>query len=178
MFPQLSRWILISFAALLVVTFTILSAPAQASAARLLDTNSNACLTCHEDLYYLHDTGKISCITEHADHCVNCHEGNAEVTDREASHLGMLIHPQDNNGQKCQACHPDDTEARLASYESTSGYQKVIKAEPYEPAMQVVSGMQSTPRENEFLQNLPWLIGSIVVFGLWLVLVFLSPQKP
>ena len=79
MLIKLNQWIVALATTLLVVLSLLLSLPTQVSAAPVADLSSNSCLTCHEDLYYLHDMGKAYCLTEHADRCVNCHQGNPIV---------------------------------------------------------------------------------------------------
>ena len=105
MFTKTNRWIVCFDVSLLVVLAAIFSLPVQASA-QTAGTSDNSCLTCHEDLYYLHDTGCWYCMTEaHKDRCVDCHEGNPTSMKVEESHLGMLAHPQENDGAKCLECH-------------------------------------------------------------------------
>jgi hypothetical protein len=156
----------------------MLGVPAVASAAQTTGVTSNSCLTCHEDLYYLHDMGKHYCITEAKDRCVNCHEGDATVMNKDASHLDLIAYPQKDDGAKCEQCHTQDAQARLATFASLGGFKKVIEAHPYTPSIVVVRAFPDVPEENPFLGKLPWFVGTLVLFGLWLALVFLSPQKP
>ncbi|MBI5962352.1 MAG: hypothetical protein HY863_02660 [Chloroflexi bacterium] len=179
MLTKTNRWIFAVAAALLVVLFGILSLPVHVSAAQVTDTTPNSCLTCHEDLYYLHDTGKLYCLTDHSDRCVNCHEGNAALMNKEQSHQGLIAHPQENNGEKCQECHTQqEAQTRLATFESEGGFGAVIKAESYTPLVAVAAGFPDVPETNSFADKLPWLAGALVLFGLWLILFFFSPQKP
>jgi cytochrome c553 len=172
------RWIFVLSAFLFVMLLAIVSVPVSVSAAQEAGAISNSCFTCHEDLYYLHDTGKYYCITEHKDRCINCHEGNANVLNKDESHFGLLAHPQKNDGAKCQQCHAADAQERLATFASLGGYKTVIEVETYVPSTDVKSGFPEGPEENQLVENWPWLAGSIALFGLWLALVFLSPQKP
>ena len=178
MLTKTNRWIFVLSAFLFVVLLVILSAPINAYAAPVTSATVNSCFTCHEDLYYLHDTGKYYCITEHKDRCVNCHEGNANVMNKDESHFGLLAHPQKNDGAKCQQCHAGDTQERLATFASLGGYKTVIEAKAYIPSAEVKSGFPEVPEENQLVENWPWLAGSIALFGLWLALVLFSPQKP
>lgn len=41
------------------------------------------CIACHEDLYFLHDTGKWYCLKESPMSCVDCHGGDPSATTRE-----------------------------------------------------------------------------------------------
>jgi len=174
-----SRLIFVFLAPLFLVAFTILSLSDQESAAPVLEANSNSCLSCHEDLYYLHDMGKYYCITEHKDRCAGCHEGNAAALKKEESHMGLIAHPQDNNGAKCQECHmPQDAGARLAEFASIGGFGTVIKANAYIPSDRFTSGYPKVPEANPLQENLPWVAGALVLFSLWLLLVHFSPLEP
>jgi hypothetical protein len=179
MLTKTNRWIFALSATLLIVLFGMLSLPVQVSAAQLTDATPNSCLTCHEDLYYLHDTGKLYCLTDHTDRCVNCHEGNAAVMKKEESHLGLIVHPQENNGEKCLECHTQqDAQTRLATFESKGGFDTVIKADVYTSPVEVAAGFPDVLETDSFVDKLPWLAGALVLFGLWLILFFFSPQKP
>jgi hypothetical protein len=174
-----NHWIFILTAALFIVLLVINSMPLQVSAAQETQPTSNSCLTCHEDLYYLHDLGKSYCVTTHADRCVGCHEGNAAAMKKEAAHMDLINHPQANNGAKCQECHtPQVAQTRLVQFASIGGFDTVIQANMYTPSGKASSGFPNIPEANSLLENLPWLAGALVLFGLWLMLVFFSPQKP
>jgi hypothetical protein len=164
---------------LLVTALAVLSLPSQASAEKPTDAVENSCLSCHEELYYLHDSGKHCCITEHAARCVDCHEGNKTVMNREESHQGLLAHPQENHGEKCLECHtPELAQTRLAEMASTVGFDTVIKADEYKPVVSPASGFTGSTTVDPLREKIIWVAGSIVVFGLWLVLVLTSPTKP
>jgi nitrate/TMAO reductase-like tetraheme cytochrome c subunit len=171
---------LISIFSVFVFLFLVagLILPVGAFAAPSRDPISNSCLSCHEDLYYLHDSGKYYCITEHKDRCVNCHEGNTSVMKKDESHVGLIAHPQKGDGAKCQQCHPNDTQARLATFASLGGYKPVMEAVSYTPSKTIEAGFPETTESNTFSENLPVMVLGIILFGLWLVLVFFSPQKP
>ncbi|MDO9301495.1 MAG: hypothetical protein Q7T89_08925 [Anaerolineales bacterium] len=171
---KVTRW----FFVLTFILFVgmLLTLPAQASAAQSVGASDNSCLTCHEDLYYLHDTGKLYCLANHTDRCVGCHEGNATVMNKVESHLGLLAHPQENNGAKCQECHtPQDAQVRMTNFEANNGFAKVIKAEAYTLSVEAESGF---PDVAEAMIEWKWAAGASVLFGLWLLLVLFSPLKP
>jgi hypothetical protein len=157
----------------------MLTLPSQVSAEKMIAVVGNSCLTCHEDLYYLHDTGSHCCITEHRDRCVDCHEGDKTVMSQEESHLGLLSHPQENNGAKCLECHtPELTEARLAEMASTVGFDTLIVADAYEPTAPVTTGSTDFLEVNSLRESMIWATGATLLFGLWLLLVIHSPSKP
>ena len=175
---KLNHWIIALATTLLFVLSLLLGLPAQASAAPVADSTSNSCFTCHEDLYYLHDTGKAYCLAEHVERCVNCHEGNPTSLNEEASHQGLIAHPQQNNGQKCNQCHPQDAQVRLETFASLAGYKPVIQASQYTVGAESTNGFPAISEPNALFQSLPWVAGAIVLFGVWLLLVLFSPLKP
>jgi len=174
-----NRWIFVLTAAVFVVLLAMLSVPIKVSATQESKPASNSCLICHEDLYYLHDLGKFYCVTTHADRCVGCHEGNAAAMKMEEAHIGLINHPQANNGAKCQECHtPQVAQTRLVKFASVGGFDTVIQANVYTPSGEVSSGFPDIPEANPLLENLPWLAGALVLSGLWLILILFSPQNP
>ncbi|RJP49484.1 MAG: hypothetical protein C4583_12500 [Anaerolineaceae bacterium] len=168
--------VFIALATLLAITLVLW--PASVSAATTGAPTINSCLTCHEDLYYLHDTGKWYCITEHKDRCVNCHEGDAATMVKDESHSGLMLHPQRNNGEKCQGCHPRDLTTRLAKFASAGGYKTIQETKPYIPSYIDSGAFPSTLASSQIAENWPWAVGGGLTFGLWLLLVLFSPMKP
>jgi len=169
------------------VLFTVLSVgimvldvfPVQASASQMLlqdPLNNSSCYSCHEDLYYLHDTGKAYCLTVYKDHCVNCHSGNPKVMDKDQSHLGLIAYPQKDDGAKCQECHIQDAQARLATFASLGGYKEVVEVTPYTPNNNVAVSIPEMHEATPTGENLPFILGAFVLFGLWLTLVLRSQQ--
>jgi nitrate/TMAO reductase-like tetraheme cytochrome c subunit len=178
MFTKTNRWIFAGFAILFIVAFAALSMTEQASAAPTTTNSTNSCLSCHEDLYYLHDTGCWYCMADaHRDRCTDCHEGNAASFKVEESHVGMLRHPQENNGAKCRQCHAEDVDARLDTFDSKVGFEKVIEPIAYTPVQPTALGFPETAQPG-IAEKLPWVAGGVALFGFWLALVLLSPKKP
>jgi len=179
MFTKTNRWIFVLTVSLLVALTAIFSLPVQASA-QTVGSSDNTCLTCHEDLYYVHDSGCWYCMTEaHKDRCVDCHEGNLTTMKVEESHLGMLPHPQENGGAKCLECHEQSELASvLNTFDANGGFDVVIRAESHAPDYQVEAGFPDVEEVSPLVASWKWLVGALVAFGLWLVLVFFSPLKP
>jgi hypothetical protein len=181
MFTKTNRWMLILTVSLLVVLAAIISQPAQASASQHAGASDNSCLTCHEDLYYLHDTGCWYCMTPaHKDRCIDCHVGNPTSMKVEESHLGMLAHPQENNGAKCLECHEQAVvQTHLVTFEANrGGFNEVIRAEAYTPSAEAEAGFLEVAKVNPIVANWKFLTGTSLIFGLLLVLVLVSPLKP
>lgn len=179
MSTKINRWIPVLIGTILFIAAATLSLPTQAFAAQPASLNDNTCLSCHEDLYYLHDSGKLYCITEQADRCVNCHAGNAVATKEEEAHAGLVLHPQENNGQKCLECHTAKvTQDRLTVFASEGGFKTLIRSDNYIPSAEVITGFPHTPKTNPILENWKWLTGFSALLGLWLILVLFSPLTP
>jgi hypothetical protein len=175
MLAKTNRWIFVFAVLAFVVVVGALSLPARASATQAVQPAANSCLTCHENQYYLYDSGKLYCLTDHTDRCTNCHAGNAATAKKEESHLGLVAHPQENNGEKCQECHTAQiAQERLAVFASQGGFSAVRTADVYTPAVEVAAGFPDVQETTK----LPWMPGAFVVFGFWLTLVLFTPLKP
>ena len=180
MFTKNSHKRLVLFTVFLVGIMVIVVFPIQASASQILSQdplNNSSCYSCHEDLYYLHDTGKAYCLTVHKDHCVNCHSGNPKVMDKDHSHLELIAYPQKDDGAKCQECHTQDAQTRLATFASMGGYKEVVEAIPYTPDNIVEVGFPELHEATPAVEKLPFILGAFVLFGLWLTLVLWSQQS-
>lgn len=81
------------------------------------------CLGCHENLYYLHDTGKWYCLCSLRARCTYCHRGNPDTVIEDEAHLGLVSNPASGDTADCQNCHPDDFEIRLEKFASLAGIQ-------------------------------------------------------
>lgn len=178
MLSKNSRWLAVATIAFLALAIWGLSQPAEVHAARSnFQAADNSCLACHEDLYYLHDIGCWYCMTDaHRDRCVDCHEGNPAAVKEEVAHVGLLNHPQENDGAKCLECHtPEEKESMMATFESArGGFDTVIKAKAYAPSQPVKAGFPVTAEKNPFTNNLGWLAFGVLMFGVWLALVLRS----
>jgi nitrate/TMAO reductase-like tetraheme cytochrome c subunit len=177
MLAKNSRWVVILSMALFAMMILGFSQPADVHAAVNLQTADNSCLTCHEDLYYLHDTGCWYCMTDaHKDRCVDCHEGNPAALKEETAHIGLVKHPQENDGAKCLECHtPEEKDVMISTFESEhGGFDTVVKGEPYTPAHIAKTGFPTITEANPLVENASWLGLGVLLFGLWLALVLRS----
>ena len=86
-------------------------------------SGDSSCRTCHEtegknpvgnqgDWHVQHNSGDL---------CAVCHGGNAQASDQEGAHTGMMTSPLDNPQASCAICHPDDAEERVAHYAAIAG---------------------------------------------------------
>jgi len=132
------------------VTLSLFSFPSMAQARLPLQVNDGSqCVTCHEDLYYLHDTGKAYCLKDAPMACVDCHGGNPAALTKEAAHFNRAAHPVINDDdKKCYECHPVEAEARLDEFRHTAGLSEIKLAATCEPAsLPVTAGFPESQPE-------------------------------
>jgi hypothetical protein len=127
--------ILFALSALLGIAIVTLSlnTPAQAQSIPTHGSENN-CMNCHEDLYFLHDTGNWFCLRESPMRCVDCHGGDPQAVTEETAHLDRAAHPVINEDvSKCQECHPEECNERVELFDQTAGISRVLVAAPYTP---------------------------------------------
>jgi hypothetical protein len=118
--------------ALFTVPFTQ-SVQAQTQTPPALETRDN-CMNCHENLYFLHDTGNWYCLREAPMTCTQCHGGNPSALTQEEAHTGRAAHPVINEDiSKCQECHPEKCYERVELFSQVAGIDEVLVAAPYTP---------------------------------------------
>lgn len=140
--------------------------------------DNGTCMSCHEDLYFLHDTGNWFCLKESPMACVDCHGGNPGAFTKEAAHTDRASHPVLNDDvSKCQECHPDQCTERVNIFDQTAGLNNVLVAAPYTPvdsyevAQAVPVTGQDAEEPNTLLSTLkiiaiPLILGIAFVFYL------------
>ena len=92
------------------------------------EENNGTCISCHENLYFLHDKGKYFCIRESPMRCVDCHGGDPSATTQESAHFNRSAHPVVNEDiSRCQECHVDAEECCecLSKFEQVAGFKEV-----------------------------------------------------
>lgn len=95
------------------------------------DGDNGTCINCHEDLYFLHDTGNWFCIRESPMPCVACHGGDPNAVTKEAAHYDRSAHPVLNEDiSKCQECHPEECNERVGIFDEVAGIKKVKLVSP------------------------------------------------
>jgi hypothetical protein len=121
------------FVLVCLITVTILfNTPVQAQS---ISTGSGNCVNCHENLYFLHDTGNWFCLRESPMGCVDCHGGDPEALTREMAHARRAAHPIiKDDVSKCQECHPKECGERVEFFAQTAGISQIKVAAPYTPA--------------------------------------------
>jgi hypothetical protein len=141
------------------------------------------CIKCHENLYFLHDTGNWFCIRESPMRCVDCHGGDPSSLQQEIAHASRAAHPViDEDVSKCQECHPAECDERVTKFNQMSGISNVPVAVPYQP-MSIVSSEQSQQTQSsESAEHPDWIsvmeiITPILISGLMLVIYFSQRRR-
>ncbi|HCW06819.1 MAG TPA: hypothetical protein DGG95_05585 [Cytophagales bacterium] len=130
--------------------------------------NQGKCITCHEDLYLLHDTGNWFCLREAPMSCVDCHGGNPLATTQELAHVDRAAHPVINEDiSKCQECHPEECTERVQIFDQTAGISEVMVAMPYTPkaTAKISSEIPVESREDQNAWLNIWEILSILLLA-------------
>ena len=123
------------------------------------DVDNGNCIKCHEDLYFLHDTGNWFCIRESPMPCVSCHGGDPTATTQETAHYDRSAHPIVNEDiSRCQECHTDADECCecVKKFDQLAGLKTVKLASTIEVTN--VSGQTSSLPVVEEQEPVNWLL--------------------
>lgn len=167
-------------AAGLIVLLAALSAVGMVSADEPGPVSANVqCISCHENLYFLHDTGNWFCLRESPMTCVDCHGGNPNTLDKNLAHAQRTAHPILNQDvSKCRQCHPQECDERVAYFDSTAGISKVKVAAPYTPIYTPGStSVELQQREADWLLAVWEILPLALVTGLALLAYFILRRK-
>jgi len=130
--------------------------------------NRGNCITCHEDLYFLHDTGNWFCLREAPMSCVDCHGGDSLATTQEQAHVDRAAHPVINEDiSKCQECHPNECTERMRIFDQTAGISEIMVAMPYTPNTFTENSSSAPVQKHEDLNALinAWEILSVLLIA-------------
>lgn len=173
-----SRFFMITTsAALLVLSALAVPINADADTPEPPPDNGN-CISCHEDLYYLHDTGKYFCLNESPMACVDCHGGNPQATTQEEAHTLRAAHPVINEDiSKCQECHPEQCMERIKIFDQNAGFSDTVLVAgpslPQFPAEQSVPAPAAEESvENDWMILVMEAVAVVMVIGLAVALYF------
>ena len=102
-----------------------------------------SCIGCHEDQYYLYDSGKWYCLCKSPVRCTECHGGRTDIVVEDLAHEGLITNPLVDNAVVCQDCHPKDYQARVEKFASIAG----VSSTPRPYATSAPSALVSQPAE-------------------------------
>jgi hypothetical protein len=127
------------------------------------------CRTCHEDLYYLYDTGQWYCLCRRQRTCSDCHAGNPDTRDVKLAHEGMVGNPIAENPAICQDCHPEDARARIEQFSQIAGIDPAASLAPtHTPDTPWTAGSQGITTLSPLLRTEPmetWRMAALGLLG-------------
>jgi hypothetical protein len=152
----------------------LLPVPQPAASQTPINPEEPACIQCHEDLYYLHDTGKWFCISKSPMQCTGCHGGDPTAITKEAAHQHRTAHPVINGDTTtCRQCHVEDCAERVSKFDAIAGISLVVLVStpvgPAPVASTVVTPVPPTAAEAAPLWFWPLLL-TIAVLAIGLAL--------
>jgi hypothetical protein len=123
------------------------------------DVDNGNCVNCHEDLYFLHDTGNWFCLRESPMRCVDCHGGNPAATTQETAHYDRSAHPIINEDiSKCRECHIDEDECCecVSKFDQVAGLKqiKLVSSVPVSSASALIPGLPAFEQQ----EPVNWLL--------------------
>lgn len=123
------------------------------------EVDNGTCITCHEDLYFNHDTGNWFCLRESPMRCVDCHGGDPTATTQESAHYDRSAHPIVNEDiSKCQECHVEVDECCecVSKFDQVAGIKKVklVSPVPVLNASDPIPGLPATEKQ----ESVNWLL--------------------
>lgn len=146
-------------------------------------TENGTCASCHEDLYFLHDTGNWFCIREAPMRCVDCHGGNPNAITQAEAHMNRKAHPIVNEDiSKCQECHPEECMERIGKFDQAAGISAVLVAAPYQPKPNLPSEDIQAESLTEPVAHPAWIsfieiITLVLITGLALAIYFVQKAQ-
>jgi hypothetical protein len=159
------KWTVWFFASLLAFGLA-LSLPTSSLAQDAEPEVPSNCIVCHEDLYYLFDTGKHYCVTEARQRCTDCHGGDPAATDKDAAHYKRSAHPVINEDvSACQQCHPTDCDEYVQKFAQIAGISPVFVA--VKPDLMLIEPVAATRQPEPpvaWTMLLPILAGTVLIF--------------
>lgn len=168
------------FALLLISLLSVTPVHARSTTQEI---DNGTCIQCHEDLYFLHDTGNWYCIREAPMRCVDCHGGNPAATTQETAHYDRSAHPVINEDiSKCRECHTDEEQCCecLSKFEQLAGLKqvKLVSSVPVSKIPNQTTGHPVFEEQDpfsglSFLEMLP--LG--VIIGLALTIYFVHKVR-
>jgi hypothetical protein len=117
-----SQFLIITGIALLIIFGWLLLMPSSNADAQC-GSQASSCKNCHETMAQMPiNNDGTTWHTQHQqiDACVNCHAGNPQSMDKDASHAGMVPWEADIKAG-CYSCHPDDYQALAGGYAAALG---------------------------------------------------------
>lgn len=136
--------------------------------------NDQNCVSCHEDQYYLFDSGKWYCLCEAPMHCIYCHGGRTDSYIEEVAHEGLVLYPTREHAEQCQTCHTEDYMARVTKFSAIAGISSspvpILTATP-DMAAGLIAGEPPSITFTRLDQLEPWRLAGLGILAIVFLLV-------
>ena len=164
-------------AIMLIVGLAFTASPGRADSSQPVDGNADStCLSCHENLYYLYDTGKWFCVAKAPMDCVHCHGGDSTAIDRTVAHQQRTAHPIINGDTTtCQQCHTENCAEHVQQFDRIAGISQDVKVATSMRPVSAALESSTKPAASELNPIvLLWSLGGVALLGaclggLWLL---------
>ncbi len=127
------------------------------------ETPEPACISCHENQYYMYDSGCWYCITESRDRCVNCHGGDGDSLNEQEAHTGLISNPLGHGSDHCATCHGEDTDELVQELISHTGYHESLENVPYVSDVPVTDAFPEQYQSFDEVRGNLWLVPTAMV---------------
>jgi hypothetical protein len=125
---------------ILILVGSLIFTPLTATAQTPAPSGNEPCRSCHENRYFLYDSGKWYCMCAKQAECAKCHAGTTGSWDPEIAHQGLIANPLQDNLQACQSCHPQDYQERVEKFAAVTGLHQEMTPTPTEPVALLLNG--------------------------------------
>jgi hypothetical protein len=160
-----------AFALLFFTSFNIMPVTAQGTP----PPEECQCRQCHEQRYYLYDTGKWYCLCKSPMTCVHCHGGNGAETNADQAHQDLLANPFADDAAVCRNCHKEESQARVDAFIARAGVMPTPVIMTYQPTFRSAEPYpfpESAPRVFGF-----WEWFSVILVSGILVRLFIAWRR-
>ena len=130
----------------ILILLLLTAVPASAQEPDPTPENDANCVACHTHQYYLYDSGKWFCLCDAPMHCVYCHGGRTDTTDKDQAHEGLVLYPTHNHAERCRACHTEDYLERVVTFGAVAGINPTPQAIATATAVEVAAAPVNAPR--------------------------------
>lgn len=140
--------------------------------------NNGNCVTCHEDLYFLHDTGNWFCLKESPMSCVDCHRGNPSTLDKDLAHTQRAARPIIHDDVTiCLQCHPNECYDRVEFFDKNAGISKVLVAAPYTPSYSTGFIPVTAAKQNPSMVPIYWEVMPLILIAGLAIIIYCVARK-
>lgn len=165
----MSAWYRGILSAVLILTLLVVVGAMPAAAQTPHPDKDESCMTCHENLYVLYDTGKWYCMCGTRARCTYCHGGTLNTLDETTAHTGLIANPVRDNRAACQTCHPDDYQAHIDKFIAIGGVRQLTSLTSTTAYTYTTASFEPQTSFLEQQPMAPWKVAGLALAGLGLI---------